>query len=131
MKWFFIVAAYILLIMASGIFSRSVGYFEDDHWMKTIGVDEDIEVPPFDPTHNVWYLPCCWEKKQPMFGLLFSLFGYRAVATIGTVSSYICYWIMVITVLVFGKYFGNYGGIGCDSGSNRVNGDGNEEGERV
>jgi FTR1 family protein len=107
MKWFFIVAAYVLLIMASGIFSRSVGFFEDDKWIKNIGSEENVEFPPFDPSKNIWYLPCCWENKQPFFGLLFSLFGYRAVATIGTISSYIGYWAMVIGYLVFKKKFGN------------------------
>jgi high-affinity iron transporter len=99
LHWFFVAASYILLLMAAGICSRSVGFIEDHVWNRRIAGTDELEAPPFDPRTNIWYLPSAWEKKSVGFGFLFSLFGYRAVATIGTIVAYISYWMGVIILL--------------------------------
>lgn len=108
MRYFFLVAAYILFLMAAGIFSRSVGILEDHFWSISANIkSDDLENPVFDPRKNIWYLPCCYEKTSPGYGILFSLFGYRSVATIGTILSYISFWILIISVLVLKNFLTN------------------------
>lgn len=104
LQWFFVTASYLLFLMAAGIFSRSIGFLEDNTWFKMIGAIDENDTPPFDPRTNIWYLPYAWEKQHAGYGFLFSLFGYRSVATVGTIVSYISYWTAVIVALVVMKH---------------------------
>ena len=103
LKWFFNVASFILFLLAAGIFSRSVGTFEDYKWSQETQIEPDEMEGMFDPRTVVWHLECCSEKSSPGFALLYSLVGYRSVATIGTVVSYIAYWVFVILAIVIMK----------------------------
>lgn len=104
LRWFFGAASYLLLLMAAGIFSRSVGRLEDNTWIKLTGGNDDSTDLPFDPRQNVWYLSCCNENTVPFFGVLFSVFGYRSVATYGTITSYCLFWMVAIMSIVLLKY---------------------------
>jgi high-affinity iron transporter len=53
LRWFFVAASYLLLLMSSGIFSRSIGFLEDNTWRNIVGESEGEEM--FDPRTNVWY----------------------------------------------------------------------------
>ncbi|KAI8909804.1 iron permease FTR1/Fip1/EfeU [Gorgonomyces haynaldii] len=100
LRWFYVIASYVLFLMAAGIFSRSVGSFEDWSWARTINLkDDDDGGLNFDPRMNIWALECCDEKKSSGFGFLYSLFGYRHIATIGTVVGYIAFWFVIIISL--------------------------------
>ncbi|KAJ3362718.1 high-affinity iron permease [Kappamyces sp. JEL0680] len=102
LRWFFVIGAYILFLMGSGIFSRSVGQFEDNAWGITIGsqASDDEASPAFDPRTNVWYLPSYTEQQYAGFKIMNGLLGYRAIASIGTILAYISYWLFTILVLV-------------------------------
>lgn len=105
-KYFFHSMAYILLLMDAGIFSRSVGKLEDP--IATHHNPNDIDKTPiFDPRVNIWYLPCCHEMSSPGYGILFSLLGYRSIATIGTILSYISFWILIISIFILKKFLTN------------------------
>lgn len=101
LRWFFVIASYILFLMAAGIFSRSVGKLEDNAFNIAASLHgDDSSRPYFDPRTNIWYLSCCNETTSVGFGFLYSLVGYRSVATVGTIVSYCGYWIATIIALL-------------------------------
>lgn len=99
LKSFFIAASYFLLLMAAGIMSRSVGLIQDHMWITATGL-KDESSSAFDPRGNVWYLSCCSQKTDPSFGILYSILGYRNIATIGTIVCYCGFWMFISTVLL-------------------------------
>jgi high-affinity iron transporter len=97
---FFIISSYVLLLIAAGLASKSVGFFEDYFWSLKVQVDPDaVDAVFFDPTKNIWMLPCC-KKNTGIWAVLSALLGWRDVATIGTVVTYCAYWICVSIYLV-------------------------------
>ena len=61
----------------------------------------------YDVRGNVWHLNCCNpENKFDSSGwtIFNAIFGWTHNATIGTVLSYVFYWLAVIAVLVYLKY---------------------------
>lgn len=53
---------------------------------------------------NVWHLDCCNPETDQAWGVFKSVFGWTNSATLGSVLSYVFYWVMVIVVLVYLKY---------------------------
>ena len=101
LRMFFIISAYFLLVIAAGLLSRSEGLFEDHAWSLKVAVDPDAEGSVFfDPRVNVWMLPCCG-KSNGIWALMYAIFGFRNVATIGTVTIYCLYWVSISILLVF------------------------------
>jgi high-affinity iron transporter len=104
LKWFFVTMSYLLFLIAAGLLSRSVGLFEDHYWARAINLaPDDAQTAQFDPRTNVWYLACCHEKRTAGFQVLYAIFGYRSVATIGTIVSYCLYWLLLSGGLVAWK----------------------------
>ncbi|KAJ3317437.1 high-affinity iron permease [Boothiomyces sp. JEL0866] len=105
LKWFYIVSAYILFLMASGLLSKSVGTFEDREWTKIVPLDVDNpDAVIFDPRVNVWVFAPAYSENTGFWSIMNALFGYRKVATVGTIVSYICYWLLICVALVLHKY---------------------------
>jgi high-affinity iron transporter len=100
LHYFFVISCYILLIIASGLLSKSVGLFEDYLWSFYVSVDPDAaDVLFFNPTTNIWVLPCCG-RKNGWWGVMSALFGWKEVATIGTITTYISFWVIIVIGLV-------------------------------
>lgn len=99
---FFISASYFLLLMAAGIMSRSVGLIQDHVWLSFVGLNDEA-TSAFDVRGNVWFLSCCSQKTNPYFGILYSIVGYRNIATIGTIVCYCGFWIIISGLLVILK----------------------------
>lgn len=104
LRFFFVIGSYILFLMAAGIFSRSIGKFEDWVWLNAIGgVGEASTL--FDPRVNVWFLGAALsENTSSGMGVMNSLFGYRCIASIGTVVGYCGFWILLSAVLILMKW---------------------------
>ena len=69
----------LLLLIGSGLFSRSIAEFEEHAFHRLIGGEEEEEgggggPGSFDVRGNVWYLKCCsadnngWLVFKGMFG---------------------------------------------------------------
>ena len=100
LRMFFIISAYFLLVIAAGLASRSEGLFEDHAWSLKVSIDPDAQGSVFfDPRVNVWMLPCCG-KSNGIWAVMYAIFGFRNVATIGTVTIYCLYWIAISIILV-------------------------------
>ncbi|KAJ3268354.1 hypothetical protein HDV01_003093 [Terramyces sp. JEL0728] len=101
LKWFYSVSGYILFLMAAGLLSKSVGAFEDRAWTAIVPIDVDNpDAVVFDPRVNVWIFAPHYSEKTGFWSIMNAIFGYRKVATVGTIVSYICYWISISVALV-------------------------------
>lgn len=120
-----------LLLIGAGLFSKAVGAFQENAFNKLyvystpfhviflnnatarLGADVDDAGAAgdgpgsYDVRGNVWHLNCCNpESKFDNSGwtIFNAIFGWTNNATIGTVLSYVFYWLAVIVVLIFLKY---------------------------
>ncbi|KAI1914122.1 high-affinity iron permease [Ophidiomyces ophidiicola] len=98
---FLIVSTCFLYLVAAGLFSRSIGFFEQHKWNLVVGgeaAEQGAGPGSYDYRQSVWHVNCC----SPQFnggggwGVFNALFGWTNSATYGTVLSYNFYWIAVI-----------------------------------
>ncbi|SJL09917.1 related to high-affinity iron transporter FtrA [Armillaria ostoyae] len=108
---FLIVMTNFILLIGAGLFSRAVGSFEDNAFNHLLGtsVDDAGGSGPgsYRVQGNVWHLDCCnpndYQKGEGW--LVFNaIFGWSNNGSLGTVLSYVFYWIAVIVSLVYLKW---------------------------
>lgn len=90
-----------LYLVAAGLFSRAVWFFENNAWNHVIGGDasETGSGPgSYDIRQSVWHVNCCSPQINGGggWGIFNSLFGWTNSATYGSVLSYNLYWIVVM-----------------------------------
>ncbi|KAH9055655.1 iron permease FTR1 [Lactarius vividus] len=108
---FLVVMTNFLLLIGAGLFSKAVGHYQKNAFNHLLGVDVDDASGDgpgsFDVRGNVWHLDCCNpdnkldDKGWLIFG---AIFGWTNSATLGTVLSYVFYWIVTIVTLVVLKW---------------------------
>ncbi|CAE6513619.1 unnamed protein product [Rhizoctonia solani] len=107
---FLVASTSLLLLIGAGLFSKSVGSFERYKFNTKVGGDvaEAGNGPgSYDVVGNIWHLKCCNpENKTDALGwsVFNAIFGWSNNGSIGTVLSYIFYWIAAIVVLVAMKH---------------------------
>ena len=98
----------LILLIGAGLFSKCVWSFQQYAFNQFLGasVDDTSGNGPgtYDIRGNVWHLDCCNPETDEGWGVFNSVFGWQNTATLGSVLSYVFYWIMVIVVLVYLKY---------------------------
>jgi high-affinity iron transporter len=101
MQIFLIISTCFLYLVAGGLFSRGVWYFENNTWNKIIGVDASETgsgAGSYNIKQSVWHVNCC----NPLlgggggWGIFNALLGWTNSATYGSVISYNLYWICVM-----------------------------------
>ncbi|KAF1983987.1 plasma membrane iron permease [Aulographum hederae CBS 113979] len=105
MQIFLIVSTCFLYLVAAGLFSKSVGYFEMNTWNKAIGGDAAETgdgAGSYDIRQSVWHVNCCNPELNGGggWGVFNSLFGWTNSATYGTVISYNLYWLVTIVAFL-------------------------------
>ncbi|KAJ2991418.1 high-affinity iron permease [Globomyces sp. JEL0801] len=101
LHYFYIFTSYLLFVMSAGLCARAVGFFEDYDWSKKSAMDADRpDALFFNPMINVWVLPDLSEKSASIWPLMNAVFGWRSIATYGTVIGYCVYWLVVTLALV-------------------------------
>ncbi|GBF66363.1 plasma membrane iron permease [Trichophyton mentagrophytes] len=98
---FLIVSTCFLYLVAGGLFSRSVGFFEQYKWNMVVGGDAaetGVGAGSYDIRSSVWHVNCCSPELNGGggWGIFNALFGWTNSASLGTVLSYNFYWIAVI-----------------------------------
>ena len=122
----------LLLLIGAGLFSKAVGSFQTHAFDNLVGSNIDDTNGDGPGTYtvkgNVWHLDCC-SPENVMDGQGWSIFnailGWTNNATgmysflidsfnsfrfiyililVGTILSYVFYWLAVIVVLVYTKY---------------------------
>lgn len=96
-----------LLVIAAGMFSRCVYYFELYKYVKLVGdaVSEGGNGPgTYDARNYVWHLDCCNPEDKTDNGgsgwsIFNSLVGWNNTATVGTLVAYCLYWVAVVAMV--------------------------------
>ncbi|OQE31868.1 hypothetical protein PENSTE_c001G02842 [Penicillium steckii] len=101
MQIFLIISTCFLYLVAGGLFSRGVWYFENNTWNKQIGGDasETGSGPgSYNIDQSVWHVNCCNPELGGGggWGIFNALLGWTNSATYGSVISYNLYWICVM-----------------------------------
>ncbi|KAJ1727133.1 high-affinity iron permease, partial [Coemansia biformis] len=99
--WFFVVMTCILYLIAAGLFSRAVWFFETNAFAKYAGGDPD-KTGVIDVRVNVWALEYGHPeaKNSSGWGIFNAILGWQSVATYGSVISYCLYWVVLAIALV-------------------------------
>ncbi|KAF2673662.1 plasma membrane iron permease [Microthyrium microscopicum] len=111
---FLIISTCFLYLVAAGLFSRGVGYFEANKWNKVVGGDAaEVGNGPgsYDIRSSVWHVNCCSPELNGGggWGIFNALFGWTNSATYGSVISYNLYWITVIVGFVIMRFRETHG----------------------
>ncbi|KAI0790434.1 Ftr1 protein [Abortiporus biennis] len=110
---FLVVMTNLILLIGAGLFSKAVGAFQENAFNHLLGGDVDDASAAgdgpgsYDVRGNVWHLNCCNpDNKFDSDGwtIFNAIFGWTNNATIGTVLSYVFYWIAVIVALIYLKF---------------------------
>ncbi|KAK3825393.1 MAG: high-affinity iron permease [Benniella sp.] len=101
---FFVGSTCFLLLIAAGLFSKAINAYEMDKWNKIVGGDAD-DAGSFDPRINVWALSY-GNPNDPNEGFAAfcnSIVGWNNIASVGTVTGYCVYWLVVIAAIIYMK----------------------------
>ncbi|KAJ6572030.1 iron permease FTR1/Fip1/EfeU [Mycena capillaripes] len=108
---FLVLMTNLLLLIGAGLFSRSVWAFEEHAFNKLLGGDVDDSggdgPGSFRVQGSVWHLDCCNPEDNldgQGWSVFNAIFGWTNSATLGSVLSYVFYWIAVIVTLIVMKY---------------------------
>ncbi|TEB29986.1 Ftr1 protein [Coprinellus micaceus] len=108
---FLIVMTNFLLLIGAGLFSKAVGNFETHAFNTLLGGEAGEGQGDGPGTYkvqgNVWHLNCCNPENKTGgqgWNIFAGIFGWNNNATLGTVLSYVFYWLAVIITLVYMKF---------------------------
>ncbi|ORY86093.1 high-affinity iron transporter FtrA, partial [Protomyces lactucae-debilis] len=110
-EYFLIASTWLLYLVAAGLFSRSITFFEMNQWNNLTGGDaaENGAGPgSYNIRHTIWHVnfgnP---ELKDPNNGgwqVFNSIFGWTNTGFYSSVIGYIFYWVTVTVVLVYMRF---------------------------
>ncbi|KAI5952967.1 hypothetical protein KGF57_004109 [Candida theae] len=109
---FLIISTGILYLIAGGLFSRGVWYFESHVFNTKTGGDasENGSGPgTYDIAKSVWHVNCCNPETDNGWDVFNALLGWQNSATYGSVISYNIYWLAVIVTLLLMLFEEKYG----------------------
>ncbi|TFY56958.1 hypothetical protein EVG20_g8732 [Dentipellis fragilis] len=108
---FLVVMTNFILLIGAGLFSKATWAFQENAFNALLGADVDDSggdgPGSFNVRGNVWHLDCCNPENNfdnngwTIFG---AIFGWTNSATLGSVLSYVFYWIAVIFTLLYLKW---------------------------
>ncbi|KAH9835996.1 plasma membrane iron permease [Teratosphaeria destructans] len=107
---FLIISTCFLYLVAAGLFSKAVWYFENQQWSNITGGDAaetGSGAGSYNIKKSVWHVNCC----NPLlnggggWGIFNAILGWQNSATYGTVISYNLYWLAIIVWFVSMRYY--------------------------
>lgn len=104
---FLVISTCILYLIAAGLFSRGIWFFETYVYNQKTGGDasENGSGPgTYDISKSVWHVNCCNPETDNGWDVFNSLLGWQNSATYGSVISYNIYWLAIIVVLALMLY---------------------------
>jgi len=101
LQFFLIVSTCFLYLVAAGLFSRAVWYFQAQNWNNIVGGDAaEVGAGPgsYDIDQSVWHVNFGNPELNGGggWGIFNAILGWQNSATYGSVISYNLYWIVVI-----------------------------------
>nr|AAF69680.1 high-affinity iron permease CaFTR1 [Candida albicans] len=112
MQIFLIISTCILYLIAAGLFSRGIWYFETNTYNKKTGGDasENGSGPgTYDISKSVWHVNCRNPETDNGWDIFNAILGWQNSATYGSVISYNIYWLFIICVLLLMVYEEKHG----------------------
>ncbi|KAI0013178.1 iron permease-like protein [Xylariaceae sp. FL0662B] len=109
LQYFLIASTCLLYLVAAGLFSRSVWYFEQQRWNNIIGGDAaelGDGAGSYDIDKSVWHVNCCSPELNGGggWGIFNAILGWQNSATYGSVISYNIYWIAIMAAFFAMRY---------------------------
>jgi len=108
---FMIVMTNFILLIGSGLFSRGIWSFQAQQFANIVGADVDDtggDGPgSFNVRGSVWHINCCNPENDldsDGWTIFNAIFGWTNSATIGSVVSYVAYWVLIIVTLIYLKF---------------------------
>ncbi|KAJ4488844.1 Ftr1 protein [Lentinula edodes] len=108
---FLIAMTNLLLLIGAGLFSRGVWAFQENAFNDLLGADVDDSggdgPGSFRVQGNIWHLDCCNPEDNldnSGWSIFNAIFGWTNSATLGSVLSYVFYWLAVIVTLIIMKF---------------------------
>ncbi|OCF33775.1 high-affinity iron permease CaFTR1 [Kwoniella heveanensis CBS 569] len=109
LHWFLVGSTSFLFLIGAGLMSKGIGYFQYYRFAKGVGGDvaETGDGPgSFQVAGNVWHLtygnP---ETGSPTtnggWQIFNAIFGWNNTATLGSILSYVFYWILIMVTLIY------------------------------
>ncbi|KAK9494178.1 iron permease FTR1 family-domain-containing protein [Lipomyces doorenjongii] len=96
---FLTISTCFLYLVAAGLISRAIWYFENYQWSQLVGGDvaETGSGPgSYNIRKSVWHVNCCNPLTDDWWMIFQALLGWQNSATYGSVISYNLYWLGVI-----------------------------------
>ncbi|KAI5964011.1 FTR1 [Candida theae] len=112
MQIFLVCSTGVLYLIAAGLFSRGIWFFETYKFNQATGGDasENGSGPgTYDIAKSVWHVNCCNPETDNGWDVFNSLLGWQNSATYGSVIGYNVYWLAVIVVLMLMLFEEKYG----------------------
>ncbi|ELR05480.1 hypothetical protein VC83_07149 [Pseudogymnoascus destructans] len=109
LQFFLIASTCFLYLVAAGLFSKAVWYFEAQKWNDAVGGDAaEVGAGPgsYDISKSVWHVNYGNPELNGGggWGIFNAIFGWQNSATYGSVISYNVYWIFVILMFLSMRY---------------------------
>ncbi|CAN6614056.1 plasma membrane iron permease [Trichomonascus vanleenenianus] len=107
MQYFLIASTCFLYLIAAGLWSRAIWYFQMHVFSKQAGGDvaEEGSGPgSYNVNQIVWHVNCCNPETDNGWEIFNALFGWQNSATYGSVISYNVYWIFIICLVLVIMY---------------------------
>ncbi|AOA60481.1 Iron permease [Komagataella phaffii CBS 7435] len=99
---FLCISTAILYLIAAGLFSRAIWFFETYKYNQKTGGDasENGSGPgTYDIKTSVWHVNCCNPETDNGWDIFNALLGWQNSATYGSVIGYNIYWLAVMITL--------------------------------
>ena len=103
MQIFLVISTCILYLIAAGLFSRGVWYFETNTFNKKTGGDASESGDgngSYDITKAVYHVNCCNPELDNGWDVFNALLGWQNTGYIGSVLAYNLYWLCLIIVIL-------------------------------
>ncbi|KIJ61412.1 hypothetical protein HYDPIDRAFT_169676 [Hydnomerulius pinastri MD-312] len=108
LKVFLVVMTNLILLIGAGLFSKAIWAFQENAFNHLLGTDVDdaggTGPGSYNVRGNVWHLDCCAPSAAEGWSIFNAVFGWQNSATLGSVLSYVFYWLAVIVTLVYLKF---------------------------
>ncbi|KAI0393544.1 iron permease FTR1 family protein [Xylariaceae sp. FL0594] len=109
LQYFLVISTCLLYLVAAGLFSRAIWFFEAQQWNKVVGGDAaELGSGPgsYDIDKSVWHVNCCSPQLNGGggWGIFNAILGWTNSATYGSVISYNLYWLTIIATLGVMRY---------------------------
>jgi len=109
LQYFLVISTCLLYLVAAGLFSRAIWYFEQQDWNNAVGGDAaevGAGAGSYDIDKSVWHVNFGNPELNggSGWGIFNAILGWTNSATYGSVISYNVYWIFVISMFCLMRF---------------------------